>query len=106
MRKLLALVGAIVFLDTMFFTALTPLLPHYADRFELSKVGAGVLSAAYPAGALVAGIPSGLATSRFGPRATAIFGLLLMAATTLAFGLAGSIELLDTAPLRPGVASA
>jgi MFS family permease len=106
MRKLLALVGAIVFLDTMFFTALTPLLPHYADRFELSKVGAGVLSAAYPAGALVAGIPSGLLTARLGPRTTAILGLVLMAGTTLAFGFAGSIELLDTARFVQGIASA
>jgi MFS family permease len=106
MRKLLALVGAVVFLDTMFFTALTPLLPHYADKYDLTKVGAGVLSAAYPAGALVGGIPSGLLVARFGPRTTAILGLLLMAATTLGFGFAGSIEVLDTARLLQGVASA
>ena len=42
----LALVGGIVFVDTMFFAALTPLLPDYADEFDLSKAGAGVLSAA------------------------------------------------------------
>jgi len=28
-RPLLLLVGAIVLVDTMFFAALTPLLPHY-----------------------------------------------------------------------------
>ncbi len=106
MKKLLALVGAIVFVDTMFFTALTPLLPHYADRFELSKLGAGVLSAAYPAGALIGGLPSGLATGRFGPRATAIAGLVMMAGTTLAFGLADSIVFLDAARLAQGFASA
>ena len=57
MRRLLLLVGAIVLVDTMFFAALTPLLPHYVDTLGLSKTGAGVLSAMYPAGALVAGIP-------------------------------------------------
>jgi MFS family permease len=104
-RRLFPLVGAIVFVDTMFFTALTPLLPHYADRFELSKLGAGVLSAAYPLGVLVGGIPSGIATGRFGPRAVTITGLLMMAGTTLAFGLAGSIVVLDAARFAQGLAS-
>ncbi len=30
MRRLLLLTGAIVLVDTMFFTALTPLLAHYS----------------------------------------------------------------------------
>ena len=46
MRPLLILCGAIVLCDTMFFAALTPLLPEYADEFELSKTGAGALQAA------------------------------------------------------------
>ena len=33
------LCGAIVLCDTMFFAALTPLLPEYADEFDLSKTG-------------------------------------------------------------------
>ncbi len=45
MRRLLLLVGAIVLVDTMFFAALTPLLPHYVHALHLSKAGAGVLSA-------------------------------------------------------------
>ena len=40
MRRLLFLVGGIVFVDTMFFTALTPLLPDYAKTYDLSKAGA------------------------------------------------------------------
>ena len=106
MRRLLVLVGAIVFVDTMFFAALTPLLPDYADRYDLSKAGAGILSAAYPAGALVGGIPSGLATARFGPRSTAATGLLLMTGTTITFGVADNIWLLDAARFAQGFASA
>ena len=33
-RRLLLLVGGIVFVDTMFFAALTPLLPDYTDEFK------------------------------------------------------------------------
>ena len=106
MRRLLLLVGSIVFLDTMFFAALTPLLPHYAEHFDLSKAGAGLLAAAYPLGVLVGGIPSGFAAVRLGLKPTAVFGLLLMAATTFAFGFADSIWALDAARFAQGVASA
>jgi predicted MFS family arabinose efflux permease len=105
MRRLLLLVGAIVFVDTMFFAALTPLLPHYADEFGLSKAGAGVLQAAYPLGALAGGLPAGLASARIGVRPTVLAGLLLMAATTAAFGFADSVALLDAARFAQGLAS-
>jgi MFS family permease len=105
-RRLLLLTGSIVFLDTMFFAALTPLLPHYAHRFDLSKAGAGVLSAAYPAGVLAGGIPSGVATVRLGVRRTVVGALLIMAVTTVTFGFADSIWLLDGARFAQGIASA
>jgi len=105
-RRLLLLVGSIVFLDTMFFAALTPLLPDYAEQFDLSKAGAGVLAAAYPLGVLVGGIPSGLAAVRLGLKPTVVGGLLLMAATTFAFGFADSVWMLDGARFAQGIASA
>ena len=52
MRRVFYLVGAIVFVDTMFFAALTPLLPQYAAELGIGKTGWGLLQAAYPAGAL------------------------------------------------------
>src|SRR5262245_30835699 len=90
----------------MFFAALTPLLPEYADRFDLSKAGAGVLAAAYPLGVLVGGIPSGFAAVRFGLKPTVVGGLLLMSVTTLVFGFADSVWLLDVARFAQGIASA
>ena len=84
MRRLLLLTGAIVLVDTMFFTALTPLLPHYVDKLELGKGGAGLLQAMYPLGALVAGIPSGIVVARLGVRRAVLIGLFLLAATTIA----------------------
>jgi MFS family permease len=105
MRRLLLLVGALVFVDTMFFAALTPLLPQYADRYELSKAGAGVLAGAYPAGVLLGGIPSGLVSVRIGVKRTVLAGALLMAATTIAFGFADSIAVLEGARFAQGLAS-
>src|SRR5207244_12808680 len=106
MRKLLLLVGAIVLVDTMFFAALTPLLPHYVDKPDLGKAGAGVLQAMYPLGALVAGIPSGVVAARLGVKRAVLIGLTLLAFTTVAFGLANSVWTLDLARFLQGVSSA
>ena len=106
MRRLLLLTGAIVLVDTMFFAALTPLLPHYVDELGLGKAGAGVLQAMYPAGALVAGIPSGIAAARLGVKPTVLTGLSLLAVTTVAFGLADSVWALDLARFVQGMSSA
>src|ERR1044072_7292120 len=92
MRRIIAITGTIVFLDAMLFGAIIPLLPHFADQYDLSKLEAGLLLGAYGGrrarggepraragggllrgacgrGALVGGIPGGLLVSRVGPRA-------------------------------------
>lgn len=105
MRRLLLLVGAIVFVDTMFYAALTPLLPEYARELGLSKAGAGLLAASFALGAIVGGLPGGLAAARFGVRPVVLAGLAGLAVTTVAFGLADSIWLLDAARFLQGVSS-
>src|SRR2546428_276106 len=90
----------------MFFSALTPLLPHYVHEFHLGKAGAGVLQAMFPAGALAAGIPGGIAAARLGVKPTVLTGLSLLALTTVAFGLADSVWALDLARFLQGVSSA
>jgi MFS family permease len=106
MVRLLALVCAIVGVDTVFFSALTPLLPHYAAAAGLTKAGAGILIAAYPAGTLIGSLPSGALVSRFGDRTVAVLGLALMGVSTLAFGWSTSAGLLDAARLVQGVGGA
>ena len=77
-KRLLALVSAIIFVDAMLYTALTPLVPAYAEEFDLSKTGAGLLVAAFGAGALLGGVPGGLAAARFGPKHAVVWGLVLL----------------------------
>lgn len=105
MRRLLLLTSAVVFVDTLFFAALTPLLPHYAHEFHLGKAGAGVLAAAYPAGALAGAVPSGIVAARVGVKPTVLGGLTAVAACIAVFGVADQAWQLDTARFLQGLAS-
>src|SRR5438270_4840175 len=105
-RRLLLLVSAIMLVDTLFCAALTPLLPHYADTLGLSKTGAGVLTAAFGVGTLAGSIPAGMLAARTGPKPVALLGLGLLSATSLAFGFAHSIAVLDAARFCQGFGGA
>lgn len=105
MRRLLALVSSIIFVDALLFTALTPLVPSYADEFELSKTGAGLLVGAYGAGALFGGIPGGLAAARWGPKREVVASLLLLAVASFAFATADSAVALGAARFVQGIGS-
>jgi len=106
MRSLLLLTSVVVFVDTLFFAALTPLLPHYADALGLGRSGAGVLAAAYPAGAFVGAIPSGIVAARLGVKPTVMIGLSLVGFCTILFGLSDHAWELDAARFAQGLASA
>jgi MFS family permease len=106
MRRLLVLASTMVFFDVAFYAAIAPLLPDYVAEFDLSKAQAGILAAAYACGTLVASLPAGLVAIWAGPRRTVIGGLLLLGASSLVFGIANEIVLLDAARFAQGVAGA
>src|SRR5579884_1467818 len=106
MRRLTVLVGALVFVDTILYAALTPLLPHFAHELHLSKSSAGVLAAAYAAGALLGGLPGGLLAARLGPRRGVLIGLAMMGFAGLGFAFASSYDALFAARLLQGLGSA
>jgi MFS family permease len=105
-RRLFVLVAAVILLDTMFYAAITPLLPGYADDLGLSKTSAGILSASYAAGTLLAALPSGWLASRIGFRSAMLVGLGLIAASSVVFAFAKSVVLLDIARFAEGVGGA
>lgn len=106
MRRLFALVAAVILVDTMFYAAIVPLLPTYVDELGLSKTGAGILSASYAAGTLAASIPAGFFAARVGVRAAVLTGLALLAGSSLAFAFADDVVLLDLARFAQGIGGA
>lgn len=82
--------SAVVLVETIFFAALSPLLPGFVDELGLTKWQSGLLVAMYALGGVAGAIPGGIAASRVGVRATILAGLAVLAGTSVAFGLAES----------------
>jgi MFS family permease len=105
-RRLLSLVCALVLVDTMLYAALTPLLGRFAHQLHLSSATAGLLVAVYAAGALIGGLPGGVASSRLGPRRAVLAGLTLMGLSSLGFAWSESFWSLAAARFVQGAGSA
>jgi MFS family permease len=105
-RRLVAFACVVVFVDTMFYAAITPLLPELRDQYDLSKTAAGILAAAYPAGTFIGALPGGVMAARVGVRPTVLLGLALLVASSVAFAFADSIVVLDIARFAQGLGGA
>jgi MFS family permease len=105
-RRIVVLTGSVVFLDAMLFGAIIPLLPHFADTYDLSKFEAGLLLGAYGAGSLLGGIPGGLLVGRIGPKRGVLAGLTVRALASLAFALSGGPVALGVSRFVQGISSA
>ncbi|MGI8571875.1 MAG: MFS transporter [Solirubrobacteraceae bacterium] len=105
-RRLVLVISAVVFVDTMFYAVIAPLLPTLVHELHLSKLSAGVMTASYPLGTLLGSLPGGMLAARAGPRPTVVTGLALLAASTVAFALFHSAVALDTARFVEGIGGA
>jgi MFS family permease len=99
-------VGAVVFVDTTFYAVIAPLLPTLAHELHLSKLSAGVMTPSYPVGTLVGSLPGGVLAARVGPKQTVAAGLVLLAASTIAFAFLHDAAALDSARFIEGLGGA
>jgi MFS family permease len=106
MRRIIVVAGSIVFVDAMLFGAIIPLLPRFADDYELTKLEAGLLLGAYGGGSFVGGLPAGLLVGRIGPKRGVVGGLTLLCGASLFFALAGDPLALGIARFVQGLSSA
>jgi MFS family permease len=103
-RRVVILIRALLGFESVLYSAVTPVLPHYAHAFSASKPAIGVLAAAYPAGMLPGSLLGGWLASRAGVRRTTVVGLLMFAVSIAAFGFASDIVTLDALRVVQGAA--
>ena len=104
-RRITIAVGLTMLVESTLYQAVVPLLPSYADRFDLSKTGAGIVLAAYPLPTPIIGLLAGFLTPRIGGRRMALTGSVLLTVATLAFALAPNVIVLDLARGLQGCAA-
>ena len=95
MRRLLFLACAVLLMESFFSAVLTPLVPSYRRDHGLSEGATGILVAAYAAGSLLLSLPAGWFASRFNPRRAVIVGLVGVGVSSVLFGFADRVAVLD-----------
>lgn len=91
--------------ESLFYTALAPLLAQLDQAFGFEHEQAGLLVAGFAIGYWLGAYPAYRFAARFGPRATAVAGIALVAAATMGFALGMTFAVLMTARILVGVGS-
>ncbi len=105
MRRPFVLFYALVFLDEVALFALVPLLPSYTRVYHLSDVRAGALLSAASFAIVIASLPAGRLSDRFGARRVTLVAGGLVAVSMLGEALAPGFAALLAARLVFGVGS-
>jgi predicted MFS family arabinose efflux permease len=98
------LIRVLLGFEAVLYSAITPVLPHYAHAFGASKPAIGVLAAAYPAGMIPGALLGWWIATHAGVRRTTVVGLLLFTVSIVAFGFASDIGALDGLRFVQGIA--
>jgi MFS family permease len=98
------LIRVLLGFESVLYSVVAPILPHYAHAFGASKPAIGVLAASYPAGMLPGSLLGGWIAARAGVRRTTVVGLLLFTGAIVAFGFGSDIVVLDGLRFIQGIA--
>jgi MFS family permease len=104
--RLTAFAGAVFIAESAFYAVVPPLVPGFVRDTHMTTTEVGILVAAYPAGVLLAAIPSMVLVNRRGVRTTTIAGLGALVIATLGFAWSASPLMLDASRLLQGVGGA
>jgi MFS transporter, DHA1 family, inner membrane transport protein len=94
-RRLVSLIRVVLLFESALYSAVTPVLPHYAHTLHASKPAIGVLAAAYPAGLIPGAFLGFWIATRAGVRRTTVIGLVGFGLAVIGFGFGTSIVTLD-----------
>ena len=106
MRKLLFLVCVVIFVDSLGYGVVVPVMPVYARDLGIGELGLGMLFASYALGNIVAALPFGLISDRFGRRPFLVFGMLAMAGAFVLYAYSTTYSSLFLSRFLDGVTAA
>jgi MFS family permease len=101
--SLVSLVAMLLAFESSLYSAVTPVLPHYAHSLHAGKPALGILAAAYPAGLIPGSLLGGWIASRVGVRRTTLAGLVCFGVAVAAFGFASDLIALDALRAAQGL---
>jgi MFS family permease len=105
-RRARAAVAVLFFTNGALFANLLPRYPQIKADLGIGNTAYGLAVAAFPAGAIAAGLAAGVVIRRLGSARAAVAGTLLTGAGVLAAGLAGSVVMLAAALFLAGAMDA
>ena len=103
LRALMRTVRILLAFESAMYTAVTPLLPHYAHVLHASAGAIGVLTAGYSVGLIPGALLGGWLAARCGVRRTTLAGLIGFGLAVVGFALAPDLLALDLLRLTQGV---
>lgn len=100
----MVLIRTLLGFESVIYSVVTPVLPHYAHEFGASKPAIGVLAASYPAGMLPGSLLGAWIATRAGVRRATVVGLLLFTVSIVGFGFGSELVVLDGLRFVQGMA--
>ncbi|MGW8667771.1 MFS transporter [Streptomyces niveus] len=105
-RQARTAVAVLFFTNGALFANLLPRFPQIKADLGIGNAAYGLAVAAFPTGAIVAGLAAGALVRRYGSGRVAVAGTVLTGIGVLAAGLSGSVVLFATALLLAGAMDA
>jgi len=106
MKKLLALVCMVIFVDSLGYGVIVPVMPVYARELGIGELGLGMLFASYALGNIVTAVPFGALSDRVGRRPFLVFGMLAMAGAFVLYAYSTTYVSLFLSRFLDGVTAA
>jgi MFS family permease len=104
-RRITLAVGVSMFVDASLYLAVLPLLPRYADQFNLDTFQIGVVVAAYPLSVPFVSLACIVLVPRIGARRISLWSAVLMTVSTVIFAWSPNAAVLILARFVQGFAS-
>src|SRR3954464_494186 len=104
-RRITIAVGVSMFVDASLYLAVLPLLPRYAEQFNLDTFQIGVVVAAYPLSVPFVSLACIVLVPRIGARRISLWSAVLMTVSTVIFAWSPNAAVLILARFVQGFAS-